>query len=295
MTRSRLFRVLAVSLLVSGTAVLAQNERQFVQQAVNNELAKDQADHSHWLYYEVDQKPVNPVKQWVAETTRGSLKRIIVLNGRALPLGEQRSRMNKALADDSVLSRQRKSEAHDDKQATELLQMLPNAFIWTRVGERGNDTILHFKPNPDFNPPDFESKVFAAMEGDMAVDTRQLRIASLRGRLTQDVKIWGGVLGELNAGGTFDVERRETGGGVWQITETHVHIQGHALIFKTISEQEDDVKSEFKELPANITLAQAKNDLLHPEEVNAEAAPPEPTPEETPSAHHHRHGRRSSD
>lgn len=287
MKHSSLRRVLVMCLLVSGTAAFAQDARQFVQQAVNTELAKDRADHSHWLYFEVDQKPVNPVKQWVAETGKGSLKRVIAWNGQTLSPAEQRSRMNQALADDSVIAKQRKSEAHDDKQAAEMLQMLPHAFLWTRVGERGDDTLLHFKPDPNFNPPDFESKVFAAMEGDMAVDTKQLRIASLKGRLTQDVKIWGGLLGQLNAGGTFDVERRETGNGIWQITETHVHIQGHALIFKTISEQEDDVKTQFKELPPDITLQQAKIDLLHPEEVTA-ANKPASGPEEKASLRRHR-------
>ena len=96
----------------------------------------------------------------------------------------------------------------------------------------------------------------------MAVDAKQHRIVSLKGKLMHDVKILGGFLGALNAGGTFDVERRETGGSVWQITETHVHIQGHVLIFKSISEQEDDVKTEFKQLPADISLEQAENDLL---------------------------------
>jgi hypothetical protein len=52
------------------------------------------------------------------------------------------------------------------------------------------------------------------------------------------------------------------GGGVWSITETHVHIQGHALIFKSISEQEDDVKSKFKKLPRQISPTNAENMLL---------------------------------
>ena len=96
----------------------------------------------------------------------------------------------------------------------------------------------------------------------MMVDKEQHRIASLKGKLIQDVKILGGLLGNLDAGGTFDVERRQTGSNVWQITETHVHIQGHALIFHTISEQEDDVKTDFKPLPPDITIQQAKQDLL---------------------------------
>lgn len=272
-------RVVGVLFLLSSSALLAQDARQFVQKAVNVELAKDQADHSHWLYFEFDKKPAHSVKQWVADTSNGSLKRVVSLDGRTLSPSEQQARIDKFLSNPSVLARQRKSNAHDDKQATEMLELLPKAFIWTREGERGNDIILHFKPDPNFDPPDFESKVFAAMEGEMDVDKTQLRIATIKGKLMQDVKFFGGLLGELDAGGTFDVERRETGSGIWQITETHVHIQGHALIFKTISEQEDDVKSDFKELPANITLQEAKNDLLHADQLTAVASKPAGAPQ----------------
>jgi hypothetical protein len=104
--------------------------------------------------------------------------------------------------------------------------------------------------------------VFAAMEGEMAVDNQQHRIASLQGRLIHDVKIAGGLLASLYAGGTFKVERRQTGKDTWQITETHVHIQGHALIFKSISEEEDDVKTDFKQLPDNTTMQQAEGELI---------------------------------
>jgi hypothetical protein len=94
------------------------------------------------------------------------------------------------------------------------------------------------------------------------VDSEQHRIVSLKGRLIHDVKILGGILGNLDSGGTFDVERRQIGGSEWQITETHVHIQGHVLIFKSISEQEDDEKTRFKQLSGDISMQQAKNDLL---------------------------------
>ncbi len=76
------------------------------------------------------------------------------------------------------------------------------------------------------------------------------------------MKIASGFLGSLYAGGTFDVERRQTGQGIWQITETHVHIQGHALIFKNILRAgRDEVKTEFKQLPGNTTLEQAEGQL----------------------------------
>ena len=96
----------------------------------------------------------------------------------------------------------------------------------------------------------------------MRVDERQHRIVSLKGQLVRDVKFGGGLFAALKAGGTFDVERRETGKGEWQITETHIHIQGHALLFKSIAEQEDDVKSKFEQLSDDVSLEQAEKRLL---------------------------------
>ena len=170
--------------------------------------------------------------------------------------------MNAYLDNPSLQEKLRKNEAHDDREAEEMLNLLPRAFLWTREGENGDEVLLHFQPDPNFRPPDLESKVFAAMEGEMRVNTRAMRIASIKGTLIQNVKIFGGLLGQLDAGGTFDVERRDTGDGVWQITANHVHIQGHALIFHTISEEEDDEKWDFKRLPEQVTMRQVENDLM---------------------------------
>jgi hypothetical protein len=50
------------------------------------------------------------------------------------------------------------------------------------------------------------------------------------------------------------------GSGHWQITESHVHIGGKALIFKTIGQQSDEVKTDWKPSPAN-TLQEAARAL----------------------------------
>ena len=253
--------LLAISLLPPAIS-RADDARQFVQQAVQNELAKDRDDHSLWIFLDTDRKEGHTVKQWVAAARDGSLTRVIELNGQPVPETEQRQKIDNFLRDSWAQARQRKSAEHDDQQATELLNLLPQAFLWTNEGVKDNCTVLHFKPDPQFRPPDFQARVFAAMEGDMAVDNEQHRIASLKGRLTRDVKILGGFLASMYAGGTFEVERRQTGKGIWQITETHVHIQGHALIFKTISEQEDDVKTEFKPLQENTSMQEVEGQLL---------------------------------
>jgi hypothetical protein len=256
------FLICAAALLGLSPAASGQDALQMVKQAVRTELAADAADHSHWLYYEEDRKPGVSIKQWVAQTNIGDLKRLIEKNGLIFSRADQRQNINSYVDDAAAQAKQLKAGQHDDQQATQMLSMLPRAFLWTKVGTRGNDTILRFRPNPQFDPPTWQARVFAAMAGEMAIDNSQHRIVSLKGRMIHDVKFWGGLLGDLQSGGSFDVERRQVGNGEWSITETHVHIQGHALIFKSISEQEDDVKSKFKELPAKISPSSAENMLL---------------------------------
>ena len=242
----------------------AQDAKQSVQQAVDTELAADQADHSHWLYYDEDRKPKSTVKQWAAETSQYDLYRVLEEAGRTLPESEQRKRIDDFRRNPSDQAKQKKSGAEDNRQATQLLKLLPQAFLWTRTNTTDNSsTIYHFKPRPDFSPPSREARVFAAMEGDMTVDNKQHRIASLKGRLIRDVKFGGGLFGRLYSGGTFSVERRELADGIWQITETHIHIEGHALIFKSISEVEDQVKSKFRHLPDNISPDEAEKELFN--------------------------------
>jgi hypothetical protein len=138
--------------------------------------------------------------------------------------------------------------------------MLPNAFIWTKGADNGDLETLNFRPNPHFDPPDMQSRVMGIMAGELILSKDSHRIHTLRGKLTEDIRIGFGILGKLDRGGTFDVERRIVGDGRWQITETHVHIIGRALFFHSIGQQEDDVKTEWKPSTAH-TLQEAAQQL----------------------------------
>ncbi|HLY41117.1 MAG TPA: hypothetical protein VKR52_07870 [Terracidiphilus sp.] len=260
---NRCGRLILVAFLTGQSSMmLAQNPNPLVQQAVKTELQEAANDHSCWMFFETDRTANGTVKQWVAQTHEGDLKRVLEQDGKPVARPEQRQKMNLFLQNQDLRAKQRKSGQHDDEQAAEMLRMLPKAFIWNVTGTSGDETTLHFKPNPGFHPPDWETRVFAAMEGEMVVNHSQHRIVTLKGRMIHDVKFFGGLFGNLKSGGTFDVERRMTGNAVWQITETHVHIQGSALLFKNISQNEDDVKSQFQQLPNGISLNQAEDDLL---------------------------------
>ncbi len=240
----------------------AEDAKQIVQQAVKTELDAGKSDHTKWLYYETDRMPGRTVKQWAAMTTKGTLERILEENGRTTKEQEQQNRMASYMRDNSAQEKRRREDDHDNRESIKMLNMLPNGFLWNITSSEGDNTTLHFKPNPAYHAPDIESRVFAVTEGDMIVNNAEHRIVSIKGRMMRGVKFAGGLFGGLDPGGTFDVERRKTGKDEWQITETHVHIHGHLLFFKNISEQEDDEKTKFKELPENTSFQEAAQELM---------------------------------
>lgn len=238
----------------------ASYPQQLVQQVVNNEISANQNDHTHWMFRDADKTPEKNVVKLVIETADGSVSKTILTNDRPLTAEEQQqdqAKMQKVVSDPAVRDRQRRNSAHDDKQAIALMRMLPNAFIWTEVGRSNGEVTLNFKPNPAFQPPTYASRVFAAMAGEMVFDVKQNRLKVLSGTLSQPVEFGWGVLGKLKQGGTFHIVRSEVDPGKWEITQTHVHIEGHALFFKSISEQEDEHTSNYKLTPAHLTLQQA--------------------------------------
>ncbi len=220
-----------------------------VHAAVAAELNAAKLDHTPWQYRDHDVQPGKDAVYQVIETPKGDLRRLEQLNGQPLKGADAQAELNRIrdfVRDAEAQSHKKKAADQDEAQARELLTMLPDAFLWTTSGQNAGETQLRFRPNPAFNPTDMQSRVLGTMAGEMVVARGGNRIKTLRGTLTQDVRIGFGILGKLEKGGVFDVERRELAPGRWQITETHVHIGGHALLFKSIGEQEDEVKTGWK-------------------------------------------------
>ncbi len=268
----------AVALALGGNVARAQEQdrhaQEIVRVATQTELKADADDHSQWMYRDIDGTGPRQNVSLVIETSKGSVKKKIEANGQRLPesaLRQEDVRIQSFVNDPGQQAKRRRDSEQDDKRATSMLKMLPEAFLWTVKRDSGDTVTLAFVPDPKFEPPTMESRVFAAMAGEIVVNKPQNRIQTVRGRLTSDVKFAWGLLGKMNAGGTFAVERRELAPGVWQITESHVHIDGHALLFKTISEHDDEVKSDFKRTPPEMTLERAAEVLKgEPQELSAQ-------------------------
>jgi hypothetical protein len=212
------------------------------------------------MYRDAYKSPDKDIVKIVIETQQGNLSEIIQDGGRPPSAQEHQadlSRIEEILTDPSLRARMKRNEQHDGEQARDMMNMLPNAFVWQITGHDKGEITLAFHPKPDFSPGSMNGKVLAAMAGTMVVDEGHMRLRDLNGHLDHEVLLGWGLLGRINAGGTFRIVRDDVGFGSWQITETHVHISGHALFFKTIGDQEDEVTSDYHRTPDGVDLNKA--------------------------------------
>jgi hypothetical protein len=253
----------AVALLTLPVAAHAQDAKALVTAAVHVELTSDANDHTPFQYFDHDVTPDHDTLFYVVETPQGNLKRKIQDHGHPLDPQQRQAddqRIASLLSDAAAQQRARTNSNHDDNEAEQMLRLLPQAYIWTLTSQEGNLATLSFKPDPSFSPSGFEARVLSAMGGEITIartpGDKEDRIASIKGTLLDDVTFGWGILGRLRKGGSFYVLRKEVAPGHWQMTISDVHINGHALFFKTIGSDEDETRSDFKLSPAR-TLQQA--------------------------------------
>jgi hypothetical protein len=236
-----------------------------VKVVIYNELHPPSNSDIRWKYRLDKELDGKQETREVVETKSGSLDRLLSVAGSPLTSTQASDEAARILRFSHSPDEQRKAEQarrKDAEQCNALLQMIPDAFVFEYAGESGNLTKVTFKPNPHFRPPSREGKVLQQMAGEMWVDANQKRLASINGQLMNEVKFGGGLLGHLEKGGRFSVQRAEVAPQVWEMTEMTVNMHGKALLFKSICVQQKEHHSNFERVADDLSLADAANLLL---------------------------------
>jgi hypothetical protein len=233
------------------------------RRVITNEL-KFQDDHTNWMYrLEQEQYGKKQVEE-IIETKEGSLSRLLSIDNRSLTAKQQEEedqRLQELMTNRSAKRKLQRALDAETLQGRRLFKMLPDAFVFNYAGGDGNLVKLSFRPNPNFDPPSLEARVFHDMEGEMWVDCKQERLAVFNGHLTQDVKFGLGLLGHLDKGGHFEVRQAEVVPGHWDMTTMTVEMTGKAFFFKSIGVQKRENRRDFHQVSDDLTLVQAADIL----------------------------------
>lgn len=244
----------------------AISPQQLVQDVVWNEIQFQLNDKSEWEYNEVRNEGGDTQSLKVVQTKYGDMHRMLAVNGTPLSPNEEEAedhRLEKLLNQPEQIKNNARKSHEDAEEERNMLRMLPNAFIFRYEERKGASITLAFTPNPDFHADSHESEVFHHMEGHLVVYLPTKRLEAIDGRLMSPVKFWGGLLGHLDAGGTFHVEQHDVGSGYWELTRLNVQMDGKALFFKTIAVRQKESYTDFKRVPDDITSKQAAERLMN--------------------------------
>lgn len=248
----------------SDTERLGMSANELARRVVTNELKFQAEDRGYWMYRLEKVESGKKQVQEILETNQGSLTRLLSMGGHPLDARQQQKESQRMQRLVSHPDEQRKLQQASHKKAEQgarLFRILPDVFVFSYAGRQGDLVTLTFRPNPNFQPPSIEARVFHHMQGEMTVDIKQERLAALNGYLIDDVKFGGGLLGHLDKGGKFEVRQTELAPGEWEMSTLCVDMQGKALFFKTIGVQQTENHSDFNRVPDDVTLAEAADIL----------------------------------
>jgi hypothetical protein len=248
-----------------------------VRRASANEIKAETAT-KFFIYKDTEQSKSRTVTKEVIQTPQGGLSRTIAINGRALTAAERAKDdqdLRKYANDPEARRKRREHNKEEDQRAQLMLTSLPDAFLYTYAGPQPGPNgyaLIHltFQPNPKFQPPNHETAVYLGMQGDILIDPKAMRIAKIDGTLVKDVNFGWGILGKLDKGGKFVIEQRDVGGGHWEQIREKLQFTGRILMLKSLDISSDETMTDFREVPANLTAAQALEMLYKGDEVVAE-------------------------
>jgi hypothetical protein len=253
---------------------------ELVRRTVKNELRDD---HAKFMFRDQKDTPHGSQTKLLVQTKDAMAGMLIAVDGK--PLGpnqrqQEQERLNQLASNPSALEQKRKREKEDADRVQRIMEALPDAFLYEEdgkqvgkagVGKEGDELVrLKFRPNPKYDPPTHTEQVLTGMQGYMLIDVKKSRLAEIDGTLYKDVGFGWGILGHLDKGGRFVVAQGEVAPDHWDITQMRLDFTGKVLLFKSLTIKSNELYSDFRPVPPNLTFAQGVEMLRKQEETIAE-------------------------
>ncbi|HEV2275391.1 MAG TPA: hypothetical protein VGR96_14565 [Acidobacteriaceae bacterium] len=244
----------------------AESAHDLVRDVIYNEL-RDRSVDSYWEY-RVEKRVVHRrFAEEQIETPEGPVFRVLSRDGKPLDPAEQKqetARLEDLIRNPGKQAKAKQEHEADEQRLERLMKAMPDAFEYAYDGAEGHEVRLKFQPNPAYVPPTYETRIYHALSGEMWIDPQQKRLLRVNGKLIEQVDFGFGLLGRVEKGGTFDIRREQVNPTHWKTDWVNVQISGHLILFKSVSADQREVRSNFRPVPQNLSLRQAVSLLETP-------------------------------
>jgi hypothetical protein len=253
------------ALVLLGVALGANAQRTplpMVTAMVQNEKQARQ-HRTYFRYTSVERSSRTGGHLWqenVVETPDGLLRRLVAEDGKPLSsdrAAEEDRRIAALVADPSALRAEDANRRADEARLGKVLDILPQAFLFTADGTQGNCIRIAYRPNPAFTPSTYDERIIHNLAGTILIRMPEERLCGIEGHLIDRVTFGFGLLGHIDQNSRFSVTRLPVTPTDWKSRKIDVHLDGKVLLFKSIARDEDAIHSEAEPLPPHLSLAEA--------------------------------------
>src|SRR6185437_224457 len=127
----------------------------------------------------------------VVETDDGVLRRLLAVDGRPLNAEQSQAeerRIEGIVAHPEAFRKLNQSHTDDEVKATQLLEILPRAFLISPAGEENGCVRFAVRPNPAFQPSTYEERIIHVLQGTVSIKEPEDRLCKLEAVITQPVE-----------------------------------------------------------------------------------------------------------
>jgi len=233
-----------------------------VASVVANELA-DREQLRKWIWMIEKRVGKETFTEEQVETRDGPIYRLLAIDGAALSPSQRQqddARLGRLLNDPGLLLKLKQAQDDDELKLQRLLSVMPHAFLYDYDGVEQNLIRVKFRPDPNYTPPTYEARVIHSLAGTILIDSDRNRLTKVVGQLVNRVEFGYGLLGRIDSG-NMEFGRVEVGPQQWKTAFINIHFSGRVVLFKTISKDQYERRSDFRLVASDLSLSDAK-DLL---------------------------------
>jgi hypothetical protein len=138
------------------------------------------------------------------------------------------------------------------------LKEFPQALEFRKTGEETIDgrpaIVLEFSPRPGYKASNLRARVFSRVRGKMWIDSADSQLVRAEAEVFENVNIGWGVVGRVQKGTRFHLERRKIEDGSWLPQLQTIRFAARVLVFKSLAQEETTRYSQYRSKSEMVAL-----------------------------------------